>query len=195
MIIIPWTKSVEEYVALGPDVEYVRPSACPDCEHHELIFWGRRKRFVTDGRGSHIVFVRRVQCKGCIKTHTILPAFLLKRRTYLAEMILLVLILVFVDNKGSRAVSEKLMIARSTLRRWIDRFKESAAYHYRRFLFLKHNLNPDALPPPPSDYPKAALGVLAELFGTQKGGFDVLGRRVSLATAGCLLIYQPKAAP
>ncbi len=187
MIVIPWTKSVESYVALGPEIEYKRPPFCPDCEHHELVFWGKRPRFVTGSAGSSVLFVRRVRCKGCGKTHTVLPAFLLKNQAYLCDLVLLALCMVFVEGKGSRAAADKLGIARSTLRHWMQRFKTSAAHHYRRFLFLHRNLSPDCGPSPPTGYPDATLTLCAELFKAPGGGFAGFARRVSLATGGALL--------
>lgn len=195
MIVIPWNKSVESYVDLGPDVGRERPTCCPDCDCSELIFWGKRSRFVTGSAGSSVLFVRRVRCKGCGKTHTVLPSFLLKNQAYLVELIVLALIMVLVEGKGSRAASEKLGIARSTIRRWISRFKQSAAGHYRRFLFLKHNLCPKSPSPPAASYPKAVLDLFSELFGLKSGESKAFSRWVSLATGGRLLFDQPAMAP
>ena len=195
MIIIPWNQSVESYEALGADVEYERPSRCPDCDYTELIFWGKRKRFATDGKNSYSLFVRRVRCKGCDKTHTVLPAFLLKNQVYVVNLIVSALLLVFVEARGSRTTAERIGVARSTLRRWISRFKTSAASHYRRLLYLKHNLLPLAPPSPLGGYPSAALNLCAELFGTEADGLKTFGRRLSLATNGCLLYDQPSMAP
>lgn len=194
LIIIPWTQSVESYIALGANVEYAKPDFCPDCGHPELIFWGKRKRFAADSESCFVLVVRRVRCKGCGKTHTILPAFLLKNQVYLVNLILLTLTLVFIEGKGSRATAEKLRLARSTIRRWINRFKASAAGHYRRLLFLKHNLVPLAPPLPAGGHPKAALELCAQLFALKFSATEKFSRWVSLATCGGLLCRQPKAA-
>ena len=195
MIIIPWDKSVESCVAQGTNVEYERPAFCPDCGHTGLIFWGKRKRFATDGKNSYSLFVRRVRCKGCDKTHTVLPAFLLKNQTYVVELIVSALFLVFVEGQGSRTAAKNLLVARSTIRRWISRFKTSAASHYRRFLYLKHNLLPLAPPSPLGGYPSAALNLCAEIFGTEADELKTFSRRLSLATNGRLLYDQPSMAP
>lgn len=151
---------------------------------------------MADGERSFSLFVRRVRCKGCGKTHTVLPSFLLKNQVHLAELILLALALVFDEGRGSRAVSEKLSVARSTIRRWISRFKQSAESHYRRFLFLKANLIPQSPPLPAAGYPKATLDLCRDLF--LSAGKDARGRFadwVSLATCGRLLCDQPSMAP
>lgn len=173
----------------------MRPAACPDCDHPHLIFWGKRPRFAADRNKSHRVFVRRVYCRGCGKTHTVLPAFLPANQAYLVDTVLLVLISVFVDGKGSGKVAKQLSIARSTVRRWVLKFKASAAHHYRRLLFLKHSLMPHAPSPSAAGYPRAALSLFAELFGPKIGGPKIFGRWVSLTTGARLLFYQPSMAP
>lgn len=170
------------------NIEYTRPAFCPDCGHDKLIFWGKRKRFATDGKTSRRLFVRRVQRKGCGKTQAVLPAFLLKNQVHLVDVILLVLTSIVIEENGSRATSAELGIARSTVRRWINKFKQSAEYHYRRFLFLKHNLHPQAPPVSSGNYPKAVLNLCSQLFGLASGGLNELGRWVSLVTCGCLLL-------
>lgn len=195
LIVIPWNESVESYVALGADVEYELPAKCPDCDHLHLVFWGKRKRFAAHEKQSFVLFVRRVRCKGCGRTHTILPAFLLRNQAYLTELILLVLVLFFTEHKSAKSISAELDLARSTVRRWVFRFRASAAIHYRQFLFLRHNLLPQSPSPPATGYPRAALTLLSELFGLKLDDSGGFGRWVSLATGGRLLFYQPAMAP
>lgn len=195
LIIIPYSKSVESYVALGENVEYIRPAFCPDCGHDKINFHGKRKRFAVDGKASYSIFVRRVHCKKCGAAPTLLPSFLLKNQVHLSENVLLALIMAFVEQVGSRGVSLKLDIPRTTIRRWIGKFGQSANHHYRRFLFLKHSHRPQAAPVFATGYPKAALNLFAQLFGLTSGDQAGFGRWVSLATNGCLLYDQPSMAP
>jgi len=197
-IVFPWNESVESYVDLGENVGYARPAFCPACEHTKLIFWGKRSRFVFDGKKSFTLFVRRMRCNGCGAVHTILPSFLLKRRVHLASLIVSALVFVFIDQAGSRLVADRLGIARSTIRRWIHKFKQSAGYHYRRFLFLKHNLVPQAPPLSAGEIPRAVLDLCREVFLIQAGekaSGATFADWISLATGGCLLHHQPISAP
>lgn len=192
IIVIPWAGSVQSYVDAGKEIVVQRPLSCPVCDHHRLIFWSGRFRFATDAKRDFRIFIRRVQCRGCEQTHTLLPNLLFRRRISLAELIVEALKLRFLENRGIRAVAKKLDISRSTISRWADKFAGGAQAHYRRLSYLYHTYFPHA-PPPGSvkDFPSALLALAGRLFvlqtsETKQGGFK-FASWLSSATGGYLL--------
>ena len=148
IIVIPWTGTVQSCAEDNKKVRAGRPKACPACGHGRLVFWGGRFRFATDGRQDYRLYVRRVKCRGCDETHTLLPDFLFYRRIFLAKLIAQALSLRFLENGSVRAVAKRLCISRSTIFRWMKGFAALAESHYRRLSYLYHTHFPGAPPPP-----------------------------------------------
>ena len=156
------------------------------------MFWGGRFRFTTDGARDFRLYVRRVKCRGCGKTHTLLPDFLFYRRIFLAELIIQALSLRFLENGSIRAVAKHLGISRSTIFRWVGKFTALAESHYRRLSYLYHTHFPGAPPPPASgNFPSAFLNLAKRFFVLQtnqaKQGGSRFASWLSVAVGGYLL--------
>lgn len=187
-IVTVWTRSIESYVAAGSSVEVARPKHCPACGCEKLIFWGSRRRQATDGTHDRALFVRRVRCGACGRTHTILPAFLFRGRVYLAATIVEALDLVFTQGRGVRGAAGQLGLCRSTLGRWTKSFRSAAESICRRLAYLYHTHFPGAPPPPfGRDAPCRALVLSRYLFAATTGRVadrGELAQWLCAATAG-----------
>lgn len=168
IIVIPWDESVESYVEAGKEIDAKRPENCPACKYPRLIFWGGRFRFAMGKERDFRLYVRRVRCRGCEQTHTLLPAFLFRRRIHLAELIVAALKLRFLSDYGVRSTAKELNLSRSAVRRWLGKFAESTPSHYRRFCRLYHTHFPGAPPPASNDnIPAVLLRLAGRLFVLQ----------------------------
>lgn len=74
-IVWPCPLSVDAYVAAGREVGAPRPD-CPGCGG-AMSWWSGYHRFVRAAGVSRAIFVPRVRCGACARTHAVLPAFVL----------------------------------------------------------------------------------------------------------------------
>lgn len=91
--------------------------SCPSCPDGVLVRWGfaRARRVV----GSvDPVRPRRSRCRGCAVTHVLLPATLLLRRAYAAELIWAAVV-AKAAGAGHRRIGARLGIPCSTVRGWL----------------------------------------------------------------------------
>lgn len=113
------------------------PDRCPhpDCRAPDsLIRWGRRKRWVYSGDERSTIWVQRIRCKSCKRTHTLLPDSLHPYRRYVTALMQDVIAAYLFDGLGIEAVIKTLPSgrpSRSTVREWIDSF----AYGVGQLLF------------------------------------------------------------
>jgi hypothetical protein len=114
---------VSAYVALGQQVE-VGKHACPDpdCEQRRLGGWSGYWRWVR-GPGTEQVWIRRGRCSRCLRSHALLPDFLLERRLDVVEVIGHALALGIVGGLGTRSVADRLGMPMTTAREWRRRFQ------------------------------------------------------------------------
>ncbi len=70
----------------------VKPARCECCGRRGALIWhGSYRRAVVMLCGRQVVPVKRVRCKRCGGTFAVLPGFILKRRRYGADVILVAL--------------------------------------------------------------------------------------------------------
>ena len=114
---------VSAYVALGQQVE-VCEHACPgaDCERRRLGGWSGYWRWVR-GPGTEQLWIRRGRCSRCLRSHALLPDFLLERRLDEVEVIGHALALGIVGGLGMRSVANRLGVPMTTAREWRRRFQ------------------------------------------------------------------------
>jgi len=194
-IIVQWRASVDSYAEPGKKVRVRRPSSCPSCLGLHLIFWSGYFRFVTTPDGERKISIRRVLCKGCGKTHSLLPWFLLPHRHHAVHVIGHALWLKTMKGLSRRETSRRTGIPLSTVRGWVSRFSQCAQHHYGRALFLIHASGANAPPLPPCNYREGCLLAFQMLFSVTslKGDPHLFWPYVSLLTEGCLLRQQKPA--
>src|SRR5712692_10100739 len=98
---------VSAYLALGQQIE-VGEHACPgpDCERRRLGGWSGYWRWVR-GPGTERLWIRRGRCSRCLRSHALLPDFLLERRLDQVEVIGQALALGIVSGLGIRSVADR----------------------------------------------------------------------------------------
>ena len=136
---------VSAYVALGQQVE-VGEHACPgaDCERRRLGGWSGYWRWVR-GPGTGQVWIRRGRCSRCLRSHALLPDFLLERRLDAVEVIGHALALGIVGGLGIRSVADRLGVPMTTARGWRRRFQLRAPALAAALVAVAVHLDPTAV--------------------------------------------------
>ena len=124
--------------------------ACPSCGD-VLRPWGHaRWRASRREQGAVRHRPRRASCRGCAKTHVLLPAAWLSRRADAVSVIGAAL-LAKAAGSGHRPIAEALGCPASTVRGWLRRFGGRAEDVRVLFTRLLHSLDPMAGPILPRD--------------------------------------------
>ena len=130
------------YVALGQRVE-VGDHACPECGRL-LGGWGGYWRWVR-GPGTGELWIRRGRCSRCLRSHALLPDFLLERRLDEVEVIGRALALSIGVGLGMRSVADRLGVPMTTAREWRRRFNFRAPAMAAALVALSVHLDPAAV--------------------------------------------------
>jgi transposase-like protein len=187
-IVWPCPVTVENYAAAGRAVEVPRPD-CPSCSG-SMSWWAGYRRHVRVEGVCYRIFVPRVRCGSCEKTHAVLPAFVLVGRLDVAESIGQVLAEVAGGRSGVRPPAARLGVPHTTARGWWRRFAAKASRWAVAFSALAIELGEDAVRPSssPTRWTMDALGVAWRaamgLPGWAQAG---LWRFVSAVTGGRLI--------
>jgi transposase-like protein len=107
---------------------------CPACEG-ELGPWGHARQRVIRGVGR--LRPRRAKCRGCGRTHVLLPELCLLRRRDAVAVIGAALV-AGAAGAGHRAIAERLGVPKDTVRGWLRRFArdaEAIRAHFARWAF------------------------------------------------------------
>jgi transposase-like protein len=128
---------------------------CPRCRG-ELGSWGGYRRRVRVGRAEFGLLVRRACCKGCARTHALLPGFLLGRRRDVVDAVGCALGMA-VDGRGFGPIAAALGVPESTVRGWLRRLRARADVLRGWFVRLAVEL---AEPPARSPPERSVLGLL-----------------------------------
>lgn len=152
--------------------------ACPDCGG-VLGPWAWARRRVLRGQGGVPVPVRprRARCRGCGRSHVLLPVFALLRRADAAVVIGAALV-AKAAGAGARAVAGVLGVAVATVRGWLRRFASRAEAVRVLFTAVLVDLDPDPVPP------DAAGSVFADAVAAIVAVAGAVGRRF-VPSAGC----------
>ena len=120
------------------------PLECPnpECHSHEFIKWGGYERnvifFSGDNKSleSQVLKVQRVKCKGCGKTHALIPIGIIPYKQFTDEVVSKVLL--DSQNNDIEIVSSKYSIDQSIIKKWNLQFIK---YHKSKveILTMIHN--------------------------------------------------------
>ena len=136
--------------------------ACPSCAG-VLAPWGfaRTRRLRLRRGGLFPLRPRRARCRGCARTHVLLPDLCLLRRQYEVAVIGAA-IEAKARGRGYRRIGGELGVPAYTVRAWLRRFSgraEAIRAHFARWAFA---LDPELSPIAPAQGPFAeALEAIA----------------------------------
>ena len=121
-IVWPCELDVESYarVAREPEFEFPRPH-CPDCGLMTIFWSGYERR--ARSMAVAVIWVARVRCEGCARTHALLPSFLFARRLDPVGVIGQALEL-RTSGHSLRLIAIDLGRAESTVRDWCRRWQQ-----------------------------------------------------------------------
>lgn len=91
-----------------------------------MLWWSGYLRDVRSGEACYRIFVPRVRCGSCEKTHAVLPAFVLVGRLDVVESIGHVIAEVAGGRSGVRPPAARLGVPHTTARGWWRRFAAEA---------------------------------------------------------------------
>ena len=137
--------------------------ACPDCQG-ELRPWGHaRPRLLRTRHGRRQIRPRRGCCRGCSRTHVLVPGVMLPRRADAVEVVGEALT-AHAAGEGHRSIAARLGRPAATVRGWLRRFTaraEQTRQHATRWL-IRLDLGVVRIEPARDATPvQTALAVLA----------------------------------
>jgi transposase-like protein len=187
-IVWPCHLSVDQYAALGRDVEVPRPD-CPVCLA-PMTRWSGYRRKIRHDDEDVLIFVARARCSPCGATHAQVPAFALTNRLHDAETIGALLEEVLDGPAGVRPAAEARAIGHETARGWVRRFRARALELAASFAALAVEIGAEPVVPA-SDPARYALDAMRSAFAAAAGlpGWASLGlwRFCSAVSGGRLL--------
>ena len=121
--------------------------------------------------------VRRVRCKGCGRTHALLPSFCYSNRRDCSETIWGAII-VMAGGRGPRPVADRLGLPHPTVRSWLRRLRDTAKPLRHHFVVLSESFSALASRAPPEDSLVALVDAVkaAHFAATSRLGEDAAGR-------------------
>ncbi len=96
---------------------------CPNCKSHEFNYYGSYKRFLIVLIGEEetelCVKIKRIRCKGCGKTHAVIPDFIIPYKVYGFNIVNKVMYLKINNIKTNKEIEEKYGVSRQLIRVWL----------------------------------------------------------------------------
>ena len=174
--------------------------ACPSCGG-VLARWGNgilRRVRVRVPAGPDVELVpRRSRCRGCGRTHVLLPAWCLARRADAGEVIGLA-VEAKAAGAGHRVIAGRLGRPASTVRGWLRAFTARAEQVRGVFTALAASLVTDPPLPAPAGSPlgdAAAAVAAAAAAAARVPGVGVVARWQLAAAVTCGLLLAPSWPP
>jgi transposase-like protein len=133
MFILPGVTGLLQHLKhLTDNLNIYRPEFCPHCGMAGLWCWGyyyRKPDRHSDSSSSlNPIPIPRFFCSHCGRTMSVLPECVAPRRWYM-WLIQQDVLLQILQGKSFRQISNSVLVARSTCRRWRNRFKDKYLLH------------------------------------------------------------------
>ena len=100
---------------------------CPNCNHTDYIRWGSYERnvvyFKNGKKYENTITMKRIRCKRCKKTHSIIPAFLVPYKVHILEYIMDTVKHKNIHNKVSNTC-KNYNVSRQLIKYWEDCYEE-----------------------------------------------------------------------
>ncbi len=117
-------KEIKDYEK-GSNYGYIE---CPCCGSDKIISYGRYERNVIVYNSCMKIRIKRVKCKGCGKTHALIPYFIIPYYQHEKTFIYRVCIEKILKGKGVCEIARKVKISRQVLYQWNKIFKIHLRY-------------------------------------------------------------------
>lgn len=101
---------------------------CPECGGNEFTNYCTYERNVVIGTIAKKINIKRVQCKNCKKTHSLLPPFLKPKFQYESSFIDYMMFLIEEKEEKITEIEEKHFVSRQLLNYWRKRYKHHKPY-------------------------------------------------------------------
>lgn len=147
---------VEGMLAAGVGPRPPVAARCPGCGGELRGFWSGYERSLRFSRRVVRLRIGRSRCRGCGRTHALLPSFVVPRRLDAAAVIGAALELA-AAGRGHRPIAARFGLPATTVRGWLRRARTRAALVSARLWRLAQELGVLAPRPPPDERPLAAL--------------------------------------
>jgi len=183
---------VEPMLAVGAGPRLPAAARCPGCGGELRGLWAGYERSVRFSGRVERLRIGRSLCRGCGKTHALLPSFVVPRRLDAAPVIGAALEQA-AAGRGHRPIATWLSLPATTVRGWLRRARVRAGLVAARLWRFAQELGALAPRPPPGQRSLAALvraveaahGAAAARFGGEALP-DRFGLLVVLAGEGLL---------
>ena len=103
---------------------------CPKCKSHEFNYYGSYKRFlivlIDEEPVELSVRIKRIRCKGCGKTHAVIPDFIIPYKIYGFKIVNKIMYFKINNIKTNKEIEEEYGVSRQVVRKWekeIERIK------------------------------------------------------------------------
>lgn len=134
VIVQHFSGSAKDYAQAStfPGREFAIPKRCPhpECKDPDhLIRWGTYDRGVNIGDINYRISIQRVRCKGCGRTHSLLPDFVQAYRRYAIDLMQHMVSRYVIKGQGWSSLEQHMPssdLDRSTVREWVSAFAYGA---------------------------------------------------------------------
>ena len=166
---------VEGMLAAGAGPGLPADARCPVCGGELRGFWRGYERAVRLRRRLARLWIGRSRCRGCRKTHALLPSFLVPRRLDAAPVIGAALELA-AAGWGHRPIAASLLLPATTVRGWLRRARARAGLAAARLWRFGRELGALAPRAPPGE---GALAALVRAAAAMHGAADRKSTRLN----------------
>ena len=122
----PFLGTIQQYVEQCEESDRYRPASCPQCDSKQrLATHGFYRRSVVDVELECVIRVRRYLCRGCRRTVSLLPEFVLPYLRFTLQMIGMFLNARLAEGQTLRAAAEAVKQKDAPYQRgqgWVRRF-------------------------------------------------------------------------
>lgn len=165
---------------------------CPSCEA-QLRPWGHARERVVRGVGR--LRPRRSRCRGCARTHVLLPEVCLLRR-HDAVAVIGAALVAKAAGRGHRPIARGLDVPAGTVRGWLRRFARDTDAIRAHFLRWAVALDPELGPVRPASGAFAdavsAIGIAMNAFVLRFGPQQVEWTVAARLSGGRLLCHTSR---
>jgi len=121
-------KSSLKNIKIYEEMENFKIKNCPCCGSEEIIKWGKYTRNVVSyenkEKREYVIEIKRIKCKECNKTQSIIPTFLIPHKVHTTSYITDILKASIANNKKDKEIEEEYKITRQLKKYWQKNYNE-----------------------------------------------------------------------